>query len=243
MELFTEISIETIGACNRKCPTCIRNSSKEPEISSWFSGKKLSFKLIKKIIFELKNMGYGGNICLQHYNEPLLDKRFPYILKFIKDVLPNIKIFINTNGDYLNSELAEKIDGLIDEIYISDYNNESNTKEGLLKFSTLFKKTKIIHHFVSHTTTHFSPKSDLDIKIAIYKYRICTATKYKLIINHLGEMLLCCEDIPPHFNLGNIKDLSLHDLWFNKKHEELIKSLLIPENRMKYAYCAICPRR
>lgn len=243
MELFNEISIETIGTCNRKCPTCIRNSSKDPKISSWFSGKKLSFKLIKKIIYELKGRGYGGSICLQHYNEPLMDKRFPYILAFIKTTLPNTKIFINTNGDYLNKELAEKIDGLIDEIYISDYNNESNTKEGITKFNSLFKITKVIHHFIPHTTTHFSPKSDLDVKIGIYKYRICNATKYKMIINHLGEMLLCCEDIPPHFNLGNIKESSLKDLWFSEKHENIVKTLLIQENRMKYEYCSICPRR
>lgn len=242
MRIFTEIGIETIGACNRRCPTCIRNSSLEEGISSWFSDEKLPMEIIQKIIFELKNLNFRGDIWLHHYNEPLLDNRLPKIASFVKEQIPYAKSGINTNGDLLTKEIIQELDGKLDRIYVSCYSTEEEATEKREELKSLFKITEIICKKVIHVTSHFSPNPDLLYKIHSNQGNKCISIQNKMLITHLGEMILCCFDIPPHFNLGNVYDNSLMELWNSKKHTGIVGTLGSPNGRQNYEYCRICPQ-
>ena len=71
--MFQYLDFETIGNCNRRCITCMRNSHPDREaISSWFSGDLLSMDVIKAALDECSVGGFRGGVCLSHYNEPLM---------------------------------------------------------------------------------------------------------------------------------------------------------------------------
>lgn len=242
MYLFAEIGIETMASCNRRCPTCLRNSSPEEGISSWFSDKKLPIEIIEKVAKELGGVGYYKTIWLQHFNEPLLDGRLPIIAELIKKNVSLARLLVNTNGDLLTKEIALNLDGLFDTMYVSCYSSEEVAKQKYLEFKDVFKKTKLMCRRVVHTTTHFSPNKNLNEKIQENKENACTSIRGKTIIDHLGNMLLCCEDMPPHFDLGNVYNDSIITLWTSKKHVEILETLSARGGRFKYPFCSICPR-
>ena len=71
------LDIETIGNCNRRCPTCIRNSHPDREkLESWFENNLLPETVIYSAVDDVMKMGFDGHICLSHYNEPLMDCTF-----------------------------------------------------------------------------------------------------------------------------------------------------------------------
>jgi MoaA/NifB/PqqE/SkfB family radical SAM enzyme len=88
----------------------------------------MSNDLFNKIIAELVDINnvIGLNpkfhIFLGAYNEPLADENFINMVKEIKNALPNIKLHINTNGDYLNKELLDcLLFAGLDRLLISSY--------------------------------------------------------------------------------------------------------------------------
>jgi hypothetical protein len=53
---------------------------------------------------------------------------------------------------------------------------------------------------------------------------------------------MCCEDMGGNFELGNVRDQCLRDLWFNARHQQLVRQLQRPGGRRGLAYCENCPR-
>lgn len=100
-----QISIEISSFCNRKCWFCP---------NSYIDRKSKAIDLPEdiyiKIISNLQEIDYSGRLCLIRYNEPLANKNL--ILKRIRQArqsLPNVKIEINTNGDYINREYLDEL--------------------------------------------------------------------------------------------------------------------------------------
>lgn len=115
MKNIKNIEIELFSYCNRKCLWC-PNSSINRTIN-----KEMDLDIFKKIIQELKNLNYKGNIILSRYNEPfsyidILIQRINYIRSYL-----NNPIIIYTNGDFLNQDILNKIN--IDQLFIMDYDN------------------------------------------------------------------------------------------------------------------------
>jgi len=61
-----------------------------------------------------------------------------------------------------------------------------------------------------------------------------------MLIQHDGEVCLCCEDTSGAFQLGNVYDRSLEELWFSERHVEIIETL-IAGRREDYDLCRNCP--
>ena len=99
-----QISIEISSFCNRKCWFCP---------NSYIDKKSKAIDLPKdiyiKIISNLQEIDYSSRLCLIQYNEALANKNL--ILKRIRQArqsLPNVKIKINTNRDYINREYLDE---------------------------------------------------------------------------------------------------------------------------------------
>ncbi len=101
MKLFKHVVIETNSFCTRKCIFCPKYKDERKEIV------ELPMETIHKIVNELKEYGFnkvdGARIELALYNEPTFDKRLPEIIKYIRDNLPRVHIFFNSNGDVLRT--------------------------------------------------------------------------------------------------------------------------------------------
>jgi len=110
------IEIEIFSFCNRKCPWC----------PNYFIPRDKNVVLPRdvyiKLMEELREMNYTGHITYSRYNEPL---SHPDILldriEITHDILPDVPIVFNTNGDYLSKNILDKLD--IEGLSIMDYDN------------------------------------------------------------------------------------------------------------------------
>ena len=61
-----------------------------------------------------------------------------------------------------------------------------------------------------------------------------------MIIQYDGNVALCCENTHGAFNLGNVYQSSLEELWFSEHHVQVIEDL-IAGRREKYHLCRNFP--
>ena len=74
----------------------------------------------------------------------------------------------------------------------------------------------------------------------IYLNGPCHRPLIRMIIRYDGSMANSCEDTYGAFNLGNVHQSAMEELWFSEVHTQLIQDL-ITGHREKYALCLQCP--
>jgi radical SAM protein with 4Fe4S-binding SPASM domain len=241
--LFRTLEIETNSYCNRKCPGCLRNSTPNKDATeSWFKHNQLPFDTIQKIFNDVLTLGFRGGVCLSHYNEPLADLRIVDIAKLAMS--KNFSsVFMGSNADYLTEELAHNLDGNINEIGFALYMQEPFLSQRAQWIKSLFHKTKVSAVYGDHMITHYSPLCD-DVNVIAAKNcnNVCGHPPKRLIINHKGEMLFCCDDLIGHFDLGNVYESTVEELWYSDKHQELVLALRNRGGRSIHPHCTSCPR-
>lgn len=121
-KLFKEnveyIYIEPHSFCNRKCWFCPNSM-----YSRGTTMHKMEDGMFHKILNELSEIDYDGDISFSLYNEPLADNNLEEIrIKPLKNILKNCKLIINTNGDFLDYERLKKLESAgLDNLMVSIY--------------------------------------------------------------------------------------------------------------------------
>ncbi|MHA2029073.1 MAG: radical SAM/SPASM domain-containing protein [Candidatus Kariarchaeaceae archaeon] len=243
-ELFQYIDFETVSSCNRFCPTCIRNSHPDRiKLKSWFEPNYLSIDIIKEALDQCVEIGFTGGVCLSHYNEPLMDDRIAEIARLVKSYNQFHPIFLNTNGDFLEENLARSLDGVLDRILVSLYMSEPLKSQRAELLKSFFNKTDAQMITMSdHIATHFSPKFDVEALAKKHINHPCGEPRIRVIINHRRQFLLCCDDVIGNFDLGTFPETSIEEYWFGNKHMKIMNDLRYVGGRNNYSYCASCPR-
>jgi len=243
MKSFKFLDLETCSLCNRRCPTCIRNSHPDKEkVASFFKRMLLPYDVIKESLDQCRDLGFYGGVCLSHYNEPLLDDRIVQIAMLVKSYGMFRPIYLHTNGDFLDEFVAKGLDGFLDRIHISFYDKEGKEEKARWT-NSLFKKTKVVNLTMSdHVPTHFSPKFDVEKLALKHQNKRCLEPQIRVIINHRREYLLCCDDVVGNFDLGTFPEISIKDFWFGEKRIKIMNDLDKEGGRLKYGYCKTCPR-
>ena len=243
--MFNYLDLETSSMCNRRCPTCIRNSHPlKLATASFFTVTLLPMDVIKKAFDQCAEIGFDGSVCLSHYNEPLLDSRLPDIVRLAKSYSQFHSVFLNSNGDLLTPELSKELDGVLDKIIVSLYMEEPMKSERAELLSSYFHKTEAQMNTMSdHIATHFSPGFDVVALAEENKFYPCREPQMRVVINHRRQFLLCCDDVVGNFDLGTFPETSIKDYWFGEKHSKIVKDLAGIGGRTKYDYCYTCPRR
>lgn len=237
--MFAHIEIETASMCNRKCATCLRQNIPEKHlIQPWHERHLMPWETIARIFAELGELSYTGNIYLNHYNEPLMDERLPEIAAMARQVVPKAAICMHTNGDLMTAERAGQLDGLFHWIVFSAY-DDRNRAEREAWMRRHFKTTPVNMTGGVHMMTHFYPGAEE--RAVEFLQHACMEPLRRMILNHRGEMLLCCSDVVGRFDLGTFPERSLIELWNSPKHTEIILNLSEFGGREKYAYCRACP--
>lgn len=243
-DLFKYLDLETISTCNRTCPTCIRNSHPNREaVKSWFEPHYLPMDVIRDALDQVAAMGFKGGVCLSHYNEPLMDERIPEIAHLAKSYGQFYPVFLNTNGDFINSELVRYLDNALDRIIITLYMDEPKKSERKEWLESLFAHTEVqVITQSEHIPTHFSPKFPVKQLAEKHIDRTCIEPQLRVIINHRQQYLLCCDDVIGNFDLGTFPEISIKDFWFGKKRTQIMEDLKQRGGRRNYGYCSTCPR-
>ena len=249
--VFKYLELETIASCNRKCPICLRETfpnkdldihkNRFPNTSTIGQGVKMSRDLFYDIIEQSLQMGFDGTINLQHYNEPLLDDRLVEFSKHIKKQ-KQIKgpLLLCSNFDLISEELAKELDGVYDIIQVALYMHKVKQIPREKWIKSLFKKTQIIFTKGWHQASHYNTVNPHFVQK--YSMNTCWSYNAHLYIAYDGTILNCCEDYSGNFNLGNINDTPLKEIWNSKVYKKLIKDLSREGGRQKYEHCKECPK-
>lgn len=132
VELFSSIQIETINRCNGECTFCPVNKNDDNRPFAIMTDE-----LFGKVINELSEHNYSGEIALYSNNEPLLDVKLESRIEKARLKCPNAHLYIYTNGTLLTAEKYLSLVQLLDEIVIDNYNDELKLNENLIPIAKL----------------------------------------------------------------------------------------------------------
>jgi len=236
------LSIETSSNCNRTCGTCIRNSNPDREsMAPWFEDNLLPMDTIKQIFDDARSMGFRKELCLSFYNEPTMDPRLPEIVDLAAQY-PFRAIFMHSNGDFMTEELARRLDGKMTWIFFSIYADEPARKHRQDQIRSWFHETEARFGNSLHGLTHYGPMKNITDILAEKQDMTCNEPLDRFIINHRGEVTLCCDDMVGNYNLGRVQDSCLYDLWFGAQHQKIMHQLQRRSGRRGLKFCENCPR-
>ncbi len=232
MRLFDRLEIETCSLCNRRCPTCLRNSYPDKVATAhYFEPHTLPTAVIQDLLDQARALDFHGAVVLSLYNEPLLDGRIADLARYAQSLNTFAEVFMCCNGDLLTPEIAHDLDGALDNIRLALYDGHQRAVE----MHGWFTKTHVTFTGGRHIPRHFCPGAPS------YPEQPCEMeSQLRCQIDSRGAMHLCCEDIAGLFDLGSIYERSLADLWFGEPHAAILEALQQPGGRR--GYCATCPQ-
>jgi radical SAM protein with 4Fe4S-binding SPASM domain len=240
--LFAQLEIETRSTCNRVCPGCMRNSHPDrATVQPWFEEHELPTATILRLYDEALAMGFRGTVCLQHYNEPMQDPRLPALVRAAKDA-GFAYVFTCTNADLLTEERAAELDGVLDELLVALYMDGPQKAKREAWVRSLFDRTRLTFTGGGFIPTHFTPLYSASALARQHAARPCSEPLWRMIVNHRGDMLLCCDDLVGHFELGSVNEHTIEELWFGERHQDFVVALQSPGRRQVHAHCQSCPR-
>jgi len=195
---YTEkISFELSNFCNysmyhQKCPAHLQKEL-----------KVLPLSLIEKTIDTLGKYNFSGKIAFHNYNEPLIDPRLFYILKYTKEKCPNASFYICTNGYYLDQTIGEELAAFgVTKIHVSIYFKKE--LERLQKIKLPVPCDLQVMELDDTLNIYSGPIKDCNKK--------CSAPLREVVVSKDGDISLCCYDWAYIYKFGNLKEKTLDQI-------------------------------
>lgn len=209
------IEIETSSQCNRQCSYC-PNSVVDRRSGNRF----MEWLVFAKMIAELKEIGYDGAVKFVGNNEFFMhEKNFDY-LRHARELLPGAQFELFSNGDYLTRELLNRAAHLkVGRLTVTLHNaptkrfTESDTLSRVFRLSQkLGISFVLLDHAADTRLVFFANYGGMAVVVhnlnfeavghdwgAFFEERRreprtapCTYPLRQLIVNHLGEVFICC---------------------------------------------------
>jgi len=245
--IWTNLEIDIQSACNRDCEFCPRFEDRTG-VRKQADGKMVVTQMPTEKIYDLINqahrLGFQGKVKLHRLSESLLDKRYLEFARYIKD--KGLRLCENTNGDVLrkNAALCQQLDGVVEEFTVGlyDYQTEEEKQAEMAYWRNKFTKTRISFSlpFDACTIRQGAKVYQLVMKDPHALDLPCSQPNRMFLIRYDGEVSLCCEDDGCHFQLGNVFEQSLAEIWWSYKHIKIAKTLEKPGGRHQFDRCSRC---
>jgi len=215
-----ELSISDV--CNRSCVFCPRGvpGSYSP------SNKFMEFSTVEKIIRELDDKDYKGEIHLCGFGEPIYHPKLMEIITLISNLLPESYLELTTNGDSLIEDtLGDLVSSGLSKLVVNCYDSLSQIvgRDSFLK-SVEGLNYKIRHHVIDCSlslgdnmdnfgfTNRGGSVKGQDLSVPLDKE--CFYPFYKMTVDWSGEVVLCCNDWGKEFGPNlNLVHASVEDIW------------------------------
>ncbi|MBT7272297.1 MAG: radical SAM/SPASM domain-containing protein [Nitrospina sp.] len=228
--VFRTVAIEISTSCNRTCYYC-------PNSVEGTSVDFMEEETFNEIIAQLKAINFSGVIHYNFYNEPLLDKRLPEFVRYVKKHLPTCINRIISNGDFLSIDLADE---LIDA-GVSDFAITIHDRDGGKLLNKLQPVLKKYPGHISLDSIHDKPLSNrggaIEVKL-LNKKNTCTDPLEMLQLDYKGNVLLCCNDYYRKHSFGNLAHDKLYEIWQGKEFQKLRRDLRTGVANLEI--CRIC---
>lgn len=233
--LFGTIEIETLNRCNSTCSFCPVNRNDDTR-----EYKKMDEPLFKKILEDLKSLNYQGSIGLYSNNEPFLDERICDFAKTAKEILPENRLYLYTNGTLLTIEKFVAIMKYLDNMYIDNYNDAlklivPNKKIfDFCKNNVEYKDRVRIRlrklHDVLTTRGGQAPNRTENSSVSLECG--CKLPFRQMVVRPDGKVSLCCNDALGKYTVGDLTKESIHEVWHKPILLETRANLLSGRNTM-----------
>lgn len=228
------IEYEMNSACNRTCSYCPVSIKARPK--GFFD--KDSYK---KLIDELAEHNYRGEITPNFYGEPLLDKRIYDFVHYSRQKLPFCQIVINTNADALNVEKLERlIESGVSIVVISQHDpvpsKAIKTIQDHLEANPERRSQVQIYNWTLPGRI-LSNRGGLveDTRVQYMSDSGCFRSR-RATLTHDGEMVICCEDYNAEYVYGNVTEKGFMDVW--KASQQHRRSIYIGD--YQEPICKVC---
>jgi radical SAM protein with 4Fe4S-binding SPASM domain len=256
LPLFERLQIESQALCNRACWFCPRTfdrSGKYLDPGGRAVLGQMPTETILGILDQARALGFQGEVGFHHYSEPLLDKRNVMLAR--EAARRGMAPYLHTNGDVLRHDdaLCRDVADVYTRVVVGIYDYATNAE--------LAEAQQYWRRLLGGARLEFSPIGldgirsgqsigipralvPTDARMAVpdltFGNAPCHRPLLRMILQHNGEMVNCCEDTRGAFGLGNIHRSSLEALWHSPRHAAIVEDL-VAGRREKYALCRQCP--
>jgi len=195
-------------------------------------------KVYFKIMDDLKRHNFKGRISPYDMNEPTLDKRLPDWIERTRKMFSDNVIFIGSNGMLIDQDYIRMLfDKGLSQILITCYDEFVYKK---FKDMEDNKKVRLLQVFNQDTNKIFMNRGgNIDVGPGIVVNRQCNKGLKQVMINYLGDMVMCCSDYYYTTIAGNVMDKDVYELWNCKKFKQL-REFLSNGEREKIELCSKC---
>ncbi len=218
-DLVGHVEIEIFSYCNRVCSFC-------PNSFLDRRGKNtlMDPKLYSKIMDDLGEIDYAGNLWFSRYNEPTADRVFLERLREARAKLPHAVLSTFTNGDYLDADYVGDLrDAGLNELRIMAYlpNGVAETQAAYLNLMVQrltklglpwrfvtgniakvdYPGIDVTYLYMSYITSGTNRGALLETGATNDRQSPCTTPITHIHIDYNGAMVPCCEirsDAPAH---------------------------------------------
>lgn len=236
---ISSIEIETLNFCNNNCSFCPASREVDKRIK-----RKMDINLFYKIIDQLAEMGYNGNISLHSNNEPLLDSNIFKYHSYMHNIIRKSRKILFTNGLLLTKKNAEKLIRYLDHLVVDVYleNEEDGLPANIEEVKSLgIENIHIIKRRKNEVLSSRggnAPNKELKGENPQIN-TFCPLLFSQLVIRPDGGVSLCCNDVYGDVTLGNVNEKTIREIWENPMRKELQKKM-ISEGRRCHNLCSKC---
>ncbi len=238
--LFRYLEIETINRCNGGCSFCPVNKQIDPRPEH-----RMTEKLFKKIIDNLADLDYSGEICTFSNNEPFLDERIIELNAYARMKLPNARLHLYTNGTLLTIEKFVLIMQYLDELVIDNYHQDlkmikpvEEIYQYILNNNDYDGKVSIVLRKPNEILTSRGGDAPNRKDILSFPNDSCALPFEQMVIRPDGKVSLCCNDPLGRNTLGDLNKQSLEEVWYGAPYTRVRE--LIAQGRKEWKHCANC---
>jgi len=245
---FSLIEFNLSGLCNRTCVFCPRVDPKVyPNVN-----QHIPVELYEKIMGELAEVDYDGNIAYCAFSEPLLYKRIEHLIEMSKKYCPKVRIETITDGDFVTPEkLRSLFDAGLDTLLISMYDGPEQ-KETFLSMRDevgLTAEQIVLRERWLPPEQHYGitlsnragmveiPEVGVKALTEPLK-RACYYPFYQVLVDYDGAVLLCPHDWGKKLIIGNLNNQTIFDIWDSRGFSQARKRLSKADRN--FAPCNVC---
>lgn len=223
-DFFIAVDAETITTCNRRCIYC-PNSRFERSLLK--NERRMDTALFYKLINELSKIGFIGRFSPNFYDEPLMDKRLPSLLKYVRTKLPFANISLYSNGDLLTIELYKRLVASgVNTFYIAQHSQEEQpSMKVLIEYRQLHGGGDVELMYRKLYPGEITNRAGLIESGCPLEGRCCRRPSDIVTIDVDGNVILCCNDYFSSVIFGNIRNENLLDVWNKSDYKKLRKQL------------------
>ena len=236
--LVNKISVETITACNLRCPYCPNSLYDRGLIKNT---QKMRQELFRKIIDELAELGWCGELLPHSYGEPLLDDRLIEFIRYARSKISGLIINLTTNGELLDVAMyKELIDAGVNVFTVTQHLPEPS--EGVMKVLEYREK-----YGAGNITFSYDKIHDIANRAGLVPVKntsrevVCSRTRwpfYTFGIDYAGNVLICCHDYLHEVDVGNVNENKLIEIWNSPGYRKIRGDIAI--GKFSLSICKRC---